>query len=79
MDALGKYLTENKEKFRYLPLKAIKTAMTIIMTLNVFTFGDANFLQLTGSAISTPPAPDYKQTTCGMHVHYALVELVNAI
>eukprot|EP00957_Ditylum_brightwellii_P025242 1910747-Ditylum_brightwellii.AAC.1 len=67
MDALVKYLTKNQEKFRYLPLKAIKTAMTIIMTLNVFTFGDAHFLQLTRAAMGTPPVPDYMQTTFNTH------------
>eukprot|EP00957_Ditylum_brightwellii_P155413 11830239-Ditylum_brightwellii.AAC.1 len=67
MDALGKYLTENQEKCRHLPLKAIKTAMTITMTLNVFTFGHAHFLQLTRAAMGTPPAPDYAQTTFGTH------------
>eukprot|EP00957_Ditylum_brightwellii_P160146 12191759-Ditylum_brightwellii.AAC.1 len=67
MDTLGKYLTENQEKFRHLPLKATKTVMTIIMTLYVFTFGDVHFLQLTGAAIGTPPAPDYVQTTFGTH------------
>eukprot|EP00957_Ditylum_brightwellii_P077520 5890307-Ditylum_brightwellii.AAC.1 len=63
MDALGKYLTKNNEQFCHLPLKAIKTALTIVMTYNVFTFGDTHFLQLTGAAMGTPPALDYAQTT----------------
>eukprot|EP00957_Ditylum_brightwellii_P048341 3668924-Ditylum_brightwellii.AAC.1 len=37
------------------------------MTYNVFTFGDAHFLQLTGAAMGTPLAPDYAQTIFGMH------------
>eukprot|EP00957_Ditylum_brightwellii_P083722 6363352-Ditylum_brightwellii.AAC.2 len=67
MDALRKYLTENQDKFRHLPLKGTKTAMAIIMTLNVLIFGDAHFLQLTRATIGTPPAPDYAQTTFGTH------------
>eukprot|EP00957_Ditylum_brightwellii_P056416 4276345-Ditylum_brightwellii.AAC.1 len=67
MGALGKYLTEGQEKLRQFPLKAIKTDMTIIMTLNAFTFGDAHFLQLSRAAMGTPPVPDYAQTT--FHTH----------
>eukprot|EP00957_Ditylum_brightwellii_P166870 12701110-Ditylum_brightwellii.AAC.1 len=67
MDALGKYLSENNEQFQHLPLKAIKAAMTIIMTCNVFTFGYAHFLQLTGATVGTPPAPDYAQATFITH------------
>eukprot|EP00957_Ditylum_brightwellii_P159604 12149270-Ditylum_brightwellii.AAC.1 len=61
LDALGKYLTKNNVQICHLPLKAIKTALTIIMASNVFTFGDAYYLQLTGAAMGTPPAPDYAQ------------------
>eukprot|EP00957_Ditylum_brightwellii_P153553 11686912-Ditylum_brightwellii.AAC.1 len=67
LDALGKYLTENNAQFCHLPLKAIKTALTIIMTYNVFTFGDAYFLHLTGAVMGTPPARDYAQATFGTH------------
>eukprot|EP00957_Ditylum_brightwellii_P030117 2279498-Ditylum_brightwellii.AAC.1 len=67
LDALGKYLTKSNEQIRHLPLKAIKTTLTVVMTYNVFTFGDAHFLQLTAAAMGTPPAPGYAQTTFGMH------------
>eukprot|EP00957_Ditylum_brightwellii_P115626 8819713-Ditylum_brightwellii.AAC.1 len=67
LDALGKYLTENNEQFCHLLLKATETALTIVMMYNVFTFGDAHFLQLNEAAMSTPPAPDYAQTTFVMH------------
>eukprot|EP00957_Ditylum_brightwellii_P116779 8907524-Ditylum_brightwellii.AAC.1 len=63
LDALGKYLTENNKQFCHLLLKTIKTALTIVMTYNVFTFGDVYFLQLTGATVGTPPASDYAQTT----------------
>eukprot|EP00957_Ditylum_brightwellii_P129426 9873455-Ditylum_brightwellii.AAC.1 len=67
LNALGKYLTNNNEQFRHLPLKAIKTVLNIVMTYNVFTFGDAHFLQLTGATMGTPPAQDYAQTLFGTH------------
>eukprot|EP00957_Ditylum_brightwellii_P035830 2716083-Ditylum_brightwellii.AAC.1 len=65
LDALGKYLTKNNKQFCHLPLKSIKTALTIVMTYNVFTFGDAHFLQFAGAAMGTPSALDYAQTTFG--------------
>eukprot|EP00957_Ditylum_brightwellii_P074187 5636911-Ditylum_brightwellii.AAC.1 len=34
LNALGIYITENNAQFRHLPLKALKTALTIIMTYN---------------------------------------------
>eukprot|EP00957_Ditylum_brightwellii_P155382 11828028-Ditylum_brightwellii.AAC.1 len=67
LDALGKCLAKNNEQFCHLPLRAIKMALTIVMTNNVFTFGDEHFLQLTGAAMGTPPAPDHAQTTFGTH------------
>eukprot|EP00957_Ditylum_brightwellii_P131687 10043661-Ditylum_brightwellii.AAC.1 len=67
LDALGKYLTENNAQFCHLLLKAIKTVLTIVMTYNVFNFGDAHFLQLTGAVMGTPLALDYAQTTFGAH------------
>eukprot|EP00957_Ditylum_brightwellii_P125774 9588339-Ditylum_brightwellii.AAC.1 len=37
------------------------------MKYNIFTFGDAHFLQLIGAAMGTPPAPTYATTTFGTH------------
>eukprot|EP00957_Ditylum_brightwellii_P021444 1617908-Ditylum_brightwellii.AAC.1 len=79
MDALGKYLTENNEQFHHLPLKAIKIAMTIIMTYSIFTFGDAHFLQLTGAAMGTPQALDYAQTTFGTHEVLMIARFITSL
>eukprot|EP00957_Ditylum_brightwellii_P075310 5722520-Ditylum_brightwellii.AAC.1 len=58
---------ENQETFWQLPITAIRDALNIIMKYNIFTFGDAHFLQLIGAAIGTPPAPTYATTTFGTH------------
>eukprot|EP00957_Ditylum_brightwellii_P055286 4190278-Ditylum_brightwellii.AAC.1 len=78
-DALGKYLTKNNAQFCHLPLKAIKTALTIVMIYNVFTLGDAHFLQLTGAAMGTPPAPDYAQTTFRTHEVLMLAQFITSM
>eukprot|EP00957_Ditylum_brightwellii_P023851 1799191-Ditylum_brightwellii.AAC.1 len=65
--SLGEYLMENQETFRYLPITAIRDALNIIMKYNIFTFGDAHFLQLIGPDMGTLPAPTYATTTLGTH------------
>eukprot|EP00957_Ditylum_brightwellii_P003647 275642-Ditylum_brightwellii.AAC.1 len=65
--SLGKYLLESQETFQHLPITIVRDALNIIMKYNVFTFGDAHFLQLIGAAIGTPPAPTYATTTFDTH------------
>ena len=57
--SLGEYLIENQQTFRHLPIAAIRDVLKLIMKYNIFTFGNAHFLQLIGAAMGTPPAPTY--------------------
>eukprot|EP00957_Ditylum_brightwellii_P050632 3838634-Ditylum_brightwellii.AAC.1 len=65
--SLGEYLMENQETFRHLLITAIRDALNLIMKYNIFSFGNAHFLQLIGAAMGTPPAPTYAATTFGTH------------
>ena len=50
---------------RDFPADAVLEALRLIMTQNVFSFGDMKFLQLDGTAMGTPPAPPYANTYFG--------------
>jgi hypothetical protein len=42
-----------------LPVLALTEALRLIMTNNVFRFGDTHWLKLSGTSMGTPPAPPY--------------------
>ena len=58
----------SQPEFNHLPLDAINDAIELIMTNNVFKFGDCYFRQLTGTAMGTPPA------CCYATIYYAVKE-----
>ena len=46
---------------------AVRAGLCLIMTLNIFTFGDLTFKQLNGTATGTPPATPYATIYYGIH------------
>jgi hypothetical protein len=60
--AIADYLHKNKDLIKellYIPVAALLDALRLIMTNNVFHFGNTHWLQLSGTAMGTQPAPLY--------------------
>jgi hypothetical protein len=56
---IAQYLRRNRALFPEVPIAALVDALTIVMRNNVVQFGDTHWLQLSGAAMGTPPAPPY--------------------
>jgi hypothetical protein len=56
---IARYLRRNRALFPDVPVKALVDALTLVMKNNVVQFGDTHWLQLSGAAMGTPPAPPY--------------------
>jgi hypothetical protein len=65
--SIGQYLHRNEARFRDVPIDALMEALKLVMTNNVFSFGDTYWLQLTGTAMGTPPAPSYATIVYAIH------------
>ena len=57
------------------PLEAVKEAMKIVMTNNIFQFGDAYFLQLLGTAMGTSAACMWATIYFSVHENNCLLPL----
>jgi len=49
------------------PMELLLTFLRIIMSNNIFSFGDTHWLQNSGTAMGTPAAPLYATITYGIH------------
>jgi hypothetical protein len=65
---ISRYLRRNAHRFDDLPVLAFMEALRMIMTNNIFSFGDTHWKQICGTAMGTPPAPPYAT------LYYALLE-----
>ena len=58
LNLIGKYLNQYQQKHnnKY-PKDAVRAGLHLVMTMNIFTFGDLTLKQLNGTAMGTPPPP----------------------
>ena len=64
---IGNYLRKNESVFKDIPVQAVMAGLRLVMTYNVFTFGDTYWLQLSGTAMGTPPACNYATLFFAIH------------
>ena len=68
LNLIGKYLAQYQRKNNNeYPRDAVRTGLRLIITMNLFTFGELTFKQLNGTAMGTPPAPQYATLYSGFH------------
>ena len=68
LNLIGKHITQYQRKSNgTYPVDAIREALHLVMTMNIFTFGDLTLKQLNGTAMGTPPAPPYATIYYGIH------------
>ena len=68
LNLIGKHITQYQRSYNgAYPVDAIRDALRLVMTMNIFTFGDLTLKQLNGTAMGTPPAPPYATIFYGIH------------
>jgi hypothetical protein len=70
--SIGQYLHTHERHFNNLHIPSLMEALELVMKNNVFTFGDTHWLQLTGTAMGTPPAPCYATIVYAIHENILL-------
>ena len=74
---IGNYLYQHEDRFPDIPIDALMNGLRLVMTYNVFTFGDTYWLQLSGTAMGTPPACNYATLFFAIHENRILASHPN--
>ena len=57
LNLIGKYLDQYQRKYNNdYPKDAVRAGLRLVMTMNIFTFGDLTLKQLNGTTMGTPPS-----------------------
>ena len=63
---IGQFALENKEHLNVTPA-VLMDALRLLMTNNVFQFGDNYWIQKVGTAMGAPPAPPWAKISFGIN------------
>ena len=63
---IGQFALENRDHLT-IPLAVLMDALRLLMTNNVFQFGDTFWLQKVGTAMGAPPATPWATIFFGIH------------
>ena len=70
LNLIGKYLDQYQRKYNNdYPKDTIRAGLRLVMTMNIFTFGDLTLKQLNGTAMSTPPPPPPPPPSAALRHH----------
>ena len=74
---IAQYIHQRENHFSTIPTDALAEALAIVMKNNVFRFGDTFWIQKTGTAMGTPPAPTYANLFFAIHENRILPKYVH--
>ena len=66
LHCIGRFALDN-EKHLTVPPAALMDALRLLMTNNVFQFGDTYWLHKTGTVMGAPPGPPWDKILFGIH------------
>ena len=75
---IGQFALENKEHLTVTHAVLMDT-LRLLMTNNVFQFGDTFWLQKVGTAMGTPPAPPWATIFFDIHEEAVLARIVTRL
>ena len=78
LHCIGKFALENK-KHLTVPPAFLMDALHLLMTNNMFQFGDRYWLQKVGTAVGAPPAPPWSTIFFSIHEETVLTQFGNKL